>query len=57
MIKIIIATDGEKVLDTFKDKNVTLLEVRVTLLRLKQIEQKLIDKQFDNDFESEEVTK
>jgi hypothetical protein len=51
MIKLSIATNGEKVLDSLNDKDCTLKEVAVTLLRLKQIEQVLIDKDFDSELE------
>ena len=51
MIKIQIVTDGENIADSFTDKNCTLQEVAVALLRLKQIEQILIDKEFDSKLE------
>ena len=51
MISIIIKTDGEKILDSMDNENTTLSEVGVVLLRLKQIEKKLIDMEFDSDLE------
>ena len=51
VIKIQIVADGENVADSFTDKNCTLQEVAVALLRLKQIEQILIDKDFESKFE------
>lgn len=54
MIKINIMTDGKKIADQFEKKNTTLLEVGITLLRLKQIEQELINLEFDDDVSIEE---
>ena len=51
MIKIQILTNGEKIADEFMDKDCTLQEVAVALLRLKQIEQIPIDKDFMSEFE------
>jgi hypothetical protein len=51
VIRIEILTDGENVADSFNDKNCTLQEVAVALLRLKQIEQELIDKDFESKLE------
>ena len=51
MIKIQIMTDGEQVADSINDKDCTLKEVAIALLRLKQIEQTLIDKDFDSELE------
>ncbi len=53
MIEINIKTDGEDVLDSLNEEDCTLQEVGVVLLRLKQIEQKLIDKEFDSKLEVE----
>lgn len=53
MIKIQIFTDGERVTDEFNDNDCTLQEVAVALLRLKQIEQILIDKDFESELEIE----
>jgi hypothetical protein len=49
MIKIVIATDGIDVVDNFEKKNTNLQEVGIILLRLKQIEQELIDIKFEED--------
>ena len=51
MIEIIIKTDGVEIMDSLNDSDCTLTEVGVALLRLKQIEQKLIDKEFSNKIE------
>jgi hypothetical protein len=57
MIKIQIATDGEEIAESFTTQKVSMLEVGVTLLRLKQIEQQLIDMDFDDDVNITEHTK
>lgn len=54
MIEINIKTEGEKVLDTCRKKDITLNEVAIVLLRLKQIEHDLINIEFDSDLEIEE---
>ena len=54
MIKIEIACDGKEVYDKFEEDKPTLKEVALVLLRLKQIEQSLIDKEFESDFEVSE---
>ncbi len=54
MIKISILTSGEKILDDLDIKNATLEETGITLLALKQIEQKLIDMEFEKDIEIRE---
>ena len=54
MIQIIIKTNGEDVLDSFKKKNTNLKEVGVVLLRLKQIEHELINLDFEDDFKVEQ---
>ena len=51
MISITVNTNGKKVLDSFKKYNTNLQEVAVTLLRLKQIEQELLNIDFENDLE------
>lgn len=51
MIKITIATDGEKVLDSVETKDTTLLENSIVLRRLEQIKQELLDIGYDNDRE------
>ena len=47
MIKIIVATDGDKVIDTLKKKNETLEEVSVVVYRLEQMIQRLINLKFE----------
>jgi hypothetical protein len=54
MIDLYIRVNGEKVLDGLKTDDCNLTEVGVALLRLKQIEQVLIDKEFEDDFEVKE---
>lgn len=55
MIKIqIIADENDKIFDQFQDKDCTFQEVACVLLRLKQIEQILIDKEFEDDLNIEE---
>ena len=51
VIRIEILTDGENIADSLNDKDCTLQEVAVALLRLKQIEQILIDKDFESKLE------
>ena len=51
MIKITIMSDNGKILDSFNKKNTNLQEVGVVLLRLKQIENKLIHFDFKTDIE------
>jgi len=54
MIKITIGTDGKKVYDEVCDENCTLKEVSLVLLKLKKIEQELIDMEFESDWEISE---
>ncbi len=55
MIKIqIIADENGKIFDQFQDRDCTFQEVSCVLLRLKQIEQILIDKEFEDEFSIEE---
>lgn len=51
MIEIHIKTDGEDIIDEFNESNPTLGEVSLVLYRLKQVEQQLIDKEFESKFE------
>lgn len=51
MIAIKIQSDGKDVLDSFIKKNVTIQEAAVVLLRLRQIEQKIVDMDFDSKIE------
>ena len=54
MIKINIKVKGDQVLDHIDDRGCTLEEVAVALLRLKQIEHRLINKEFESKLEIEE---
>ena len=55
MIKIqIIVNENGKIFDQLQDKNCTFGEVASALLRLKQIEQILIDKEFEDDLNIKE---
>ena len=54
MIEIQIKTDGKKVLDKFNNKNCTLGETALVLLRLEQIKIKLLEKEFESEFEVSE---
>lgn len=51
MIKIIINAKGNKVFDSFEEEECTLAETSSTLFRLKQIEKKLIEKEFESEYE------
>ena len=53
MIEIFIKAEGEKIFDNFQKKDCKLGEVAAALLRLKQIEQELIDLEFDDDLSIE----
>ncbi len=54
MIEIRIAIKDGKIFDQLNDKECNFGEVASALLRLKQIEQILIDKEFEDDFKAEE---
>lgn len=54
MIQIKIRVEDGKVYDHLNDVECSLEEIGVALLRLKQIEQILIDKNFQSDFEVRE---
>lgn len=54
MIEIRIIIKDGKILDQLNDKNCIFSEVASALLRLKQIEQRLIDKEFENNWEIED---
>ena len=54
MIEIKIKTNGEEVADSLNDKDCTYQEVALALLRLKQIEKILIEKEFESKFEARE---
>ena len=51
MIKIRIETNGTLVADEFTRKKTNMTEVSIALLKLKQIEQKLIAMEFQTDVE------
>jgi len=51
MIKITIAAEGEKVLDSFDKHKTNLIEVAATVLRLEQIKLELLSIKFDSDIE------
>ncbi len=51
MIEIMIGIRKDHIIDSFKKEDITMNEVGVVLLKLKQIEQELIDIKWDNDFE------
>ena len=51
MIEIMIGIKNDHIADSFKKENMTMNEVGVVLLKLKQIEQELISIEWDNDFE------
>lgn len=55
MIDIQIKANEEQVFDSFNKKNTNLIEVASALLRLKQIEQVLIDLSFESEIEQEEI--
>ena len=55
MIDIQIKANEEQVFDSFNKKNTKLIEVASALLRLKQIEQVLIDLSFESEIEQEEI--
>jgi len=50
MIKIEIATDGENVADSIEEKDATMSEVGVVLLRLEQMKKSLMEKEFKGGF-------
>ncbi len=51
MIKIRIETDGNRITDLCNIKKVTIGEVGLALVRLKQIEHELINIKFRNDLD------
>jgi len=55
MIKLSIQTDGQKVVDNFKFKDVTLKEVALVLYRLEEIKLRLLTEfEFKSEFEFEQ---
>lgn len=55
MIELSVKVDGSIVLDKYHDESVTLQEVGVVLLKLKQIEKSLLEKEFESDYEVKEI--
>lgn len=51
MIKITVETDGKDILDSYEDENLTLNECAIMVLRLEEIKQHLLSKDFENKFE------
>lgn len=51
MIKIIVATDGEKVIDSSSMKDITLSEASVVVYRLEQVIQNLLNLKFTDSVE------
>lgn len=54
MIRIVIESKQDKVLDNFQTNNLTLQECSLAVIRLEQIKQDLISREFENDFEVKE---
>ena len=51
MIKIVIETDGKKVLDSIQTKESTLFENSLILRRLEEIKLKLLSIDYESEFE------
>lgn len=54
MIKIQIIANGEEVLDSFETDKTTLIENAVTIRRLEEIKQKLLDFKYESEIEVSE---
>jgi len=54
MIEVNIKTNGEKVLDSLKKKDATLVEAALVVLRLQQAIDVIINLDFEDDFKVEE---
>ena len=54
MIKIVIAANGDKVMDSFSTKDTTLIENAVVLRTLEEIKLELLDIEYDSDIEAQE---
>lgn len=52
MIKFEVKTDGKDLFDSFDEDKPTLEEVALIVLRLEQIKQYLLSKEFESKFES-----
>ena len=55
MIKLIIETNGENIIDQLNNKNCTLLETSLVVYRLEQIKQELLEKEFEDEFNVTEL--
>ena len=53
-MKIIIESDDDRIADSFIKKRATFIEASSVLLRLKQIEQKIVDMDFDDEMKIED---
>lgn len=51
MIKVMVATDGKKIHDSFDIEKPTLSECALIVYRLEQIIADLLDKEFETEFE------
>lgn len=54
MIKFSVETDGKDLLDSFDEDNPTLKEVALIVLRIEQLKQYLLSKEFKSKFEVRE---
>lgn len=54
MIKIKIESNGELITDEFKTKKTTLAENAIVLRRLEEMKRKLLDIEYESEFEIEE---
>lgn len=54
MIKIVVATDGQKINDSLDIDKPTLKECALVVYRLEQIIQDLISREFESEFEVRE---
>jgi len=54
MIKLTITTDGEEICDSFIHRNTTLIENALVLRRLKELELKLLQMNYDSKLEVSE---
>jgi len=50
MIKVVIKTDGETILDEFNNEDCTIAETALVIYRLEQLKLLLLAKEFDSDF-------
>lgn len=54
MIKIEIATNGEKIYDSFEKENTTLLENSLVIRKLEEIKLELLDLEYESEVEVSE---